>query len=160
MNTKDILDAPDKFKAEEPEKWKFASISILILSCFFIFSIPSSDSEQLVIENAGILLALYFFIKKVKIRSLAHRQFFLWCNFIVFGSFLIAHLIGNLFVFIDHISFSQFVFSSFTYLLKSVLNGYVLGLGVYSAISLKTGAPIAFAILISGFFTIAIIFNL
>ncbi len=158
MNTNDILDAPDKLIKEKPEKWKFASISILMLSCFFFFSIRRSDSTQLIIENTGILIALYFFIKKTK--NLNHGQFFLWCNFIVFGSFLIAHLLGYIFGIINYVSFSDFIFTSFKYLLKSILNGYVLGLGVYSAISLRTGAPIAFAILISGVFTIGIIHNL
>jgi len=158
MNTNDILDAPDKL--QEPEKWKFAIISIFILSCCFFFSITSSITEKLLYENIGILLAIYFFVKKVKTQNLKHGQFFLWCNFIVFGSFLIAHLIGVIFLGINHISFSDFIFTSFKYLLKSILNGYVLGLGVYSAILLKAGVPIAFAILISGFFTMSIIHNL
>lgn len=157
MNTKNILDAPYPLKKQEPEKWKYAYISILILSFFFFFSISTfSLSEKLLIEFLGVVIALFYFIRKVRTHNLKPFPFFFWCNFIVFSSYLLAHFVGDILQIVDPISISKLPMITLKYILKSIFVGYVLGLGVYFAILNRTGAAIAFAIPIAGFFTIII----
>jgi len=102
-----------------------------------------------IIETLVIGVALYFFIKKVGYEYFEVTQLFSWGTLIVFGGFLISNTIKYL---MDDLSFinsiSSFAMYNLGTLIRSMLLGYLLALGVFHLIKNKNWwMPVLMAIL-------------
>ncbi len=154
MKDSEILDIPTEQDTPiKISKWRPALLAILFLNIVFVLKLLFLPQHLILFFSfAPIILALYFFIKKVNHNTLAIGQLFVWSSTIVFLGLLIIPILTPFF-FVHEMSASE----KTTYILghivgtflKSIVLGNLLSIGVFQFIKNKNWAMLILMIFTS-----------
>ena len=160
MKNENILD--ESFN-ESPSinKWKLALIPIVILTIGFALTFFLEDYIPIVFGSyISMILALYFFIKKINYEEINIGELFLWGTFIIFIGNLIINMFYLLFrsdIIID--SFSIFFYFNLGAVFRSVIYGSTLSFGVFHLIKNKSWSMFFLMIFAALMFQTLLIFD-
>lgn len=159
-NNENILD--ESFNEFPPvNKWKTALFSIVILSLGFALTLFLQNYIPVVLGSyISMILALYFFIKRINYEDLNIGELFLWGTFIIFIGNLIINSYYLLFlsdIIID--SLSILIYYNLGALFRSLIYGTMLSFGVFHLIKNKSWSTLILMIFASWMFQTLLIFD-
>ena len=142
-------------------KWKLALLSILILTIgLYITMLLQKNITTVLVQYLAMILALYFFIKRINYEEIKIGELFLWSTFIIFTSYFSFHVFDFFYFNVNTVQANFFLIGLFIgSSLRSIIFGNMLSIGVFHLIKNKNWAMLILMILMSWVFTTMLNFD-